>query len=112
MDVTIEINAPLKIVVEDVAHPVHAINRLAKFLRENEFVLSTDAFSGYNPPGEISIQMDLLNTANELNVDKHVVDPPVWLDQGDIDSINALSWLLDAPTADRVRKLIKEHRLG
>lgn len=109
MECIIEVDAKLTLTVDGVAHPVHAINRMKKYLRENRFTLTADTRFGYHPFGDISIDLDLEDVANKLDVDTHIVSPSTWMDKGEIEQLSKVLWMLDEDVANKVTRLIEEH---
>jgi hypothetical protein len=109
MDVVIEVPTMLRIEVDDVAHPVHAVNRLRKYFRHNIVSVDVDTLLGYVPEGNISIKLDQTDLIQRLDVEEHVVEPSVWLDKADIEQIVRISWMLDEPVSERLQKLIEKY---
>ncbi len=111
MDVTIEITGNFTARVQDVAHPVHAINRLRKFLEENNFAIGVDSSFGYKPASPISLDFDEMEIAGRLDVEKHVTEPSTWLDKVEVETIESMLWMLEKPTAQRLKDLIAENNI-
>jgi len=111
MECTIEATTKITIVAEGVTHPTHAINRVKKYLRENNFeIVSSRTFGSYIPPQPISLQFNELKLASTLTEDD-VIEPNIWFDRREIDQIHTAlrSRGVDVQLRDKIGRLIDEN---